>query len=82
MSDGSKKRAHVLKPFKDEGTGQSYKAGETPMIDAGSFGNYQAAELIEPGVVASTAKPRVRTSRAASKTKTASPAKIAGPDRD
>ena len=82
MSDGSKKRAHVLKPFKDEGTGQSYKVGDTPMIDAGSFINYQAAELIEPGVVASTAKPRVRPSRAASKAKAATPVKIAVTDRD
>ena len=82
MSDGAKKRAHVLKPFKDEGTGQSYKAGDTPMIDAGSFGNYKAAELVEAAAVVKATKPKRRPSRAAAKAKSAPPAQTADTERD
>lgn len=45
MSD-SKKRAEVITSFKDEGTGERFEAGATPLIEAGAFDNYEAAGLV------------------------------------
>lgn len=68
MSDTPKKRAHVISSFKDHGTGQSFAAGSTVLIDHGSFANYQAAGLVDvPKVETKTAKPKT------AKPKTAKP---------
>lgn len=44
MSD--RKKAHVLSSFNDIGTGQSFEEGATPLLDAGTFANYEHAGLV------------------------------------
>ncbi len=46
MSD-TRKRAEILAPFNDIGTGERFEVGgDNPLIDAGSFSNYEAAGLV------------------------------------
>lgn len=45
MSD-SKTTAHVVRDFKDAGTGESFKKGDTPKLNAGTYRNYKAAGLV------------------------------------
>lgn len=66
MSDTSKIRARIISSFTDHGTGQSFTAGSTEPIDAGSFANYKAAGLVEaaPAKAAKAkapAKPKARS---------------------
>lgn len=46
MSEPQRKRALVLRSFNDAGTGESFEAEKTVMIDAGAFANYEAAGLV------------------------------------
>jgi len=70
MSDTPKKRAHVISSFKDHGTGQSFAAGSTVLIDHGSFANYQAAGLVDvPKVETKAAKPKTAKPKAPKKSK-------------
>lgn len=39
-------QVQVLKPFKDAGSGQSYKKGQRPEIEEGAAANYEAAGLV------------------------------------
>ncbi len=74
MSDASKKRAYIASRFTDHGTGKQFKVGDTPMLDAGTYANYEAAGLIgTPPVAAkaSAAKPlaKPKAAKKASKPK-------------
>lgn len=40
------KKAFVIHDFTDSGTGESFEAGSTPMIEVGAFANYEAGGLI------------------------------------
>lgn len=58
MSEQAKVKAHVIRDFKDEGTGESFKADSTPTFEAGAFANYEAAGLVrKPGAEDAKAKP-------------------------
>lgn len=46
MTDTPKKRAFIARRFTDRGTGASFEAGATPLLDAGTFANYEAAGLL------------------------------------
>lgn len=46
MTDTPRKRALVVRSFNDEGTGASFQKDDTPLLDAGTFGNYEAAGLV------------------------------------
>lgn len=46
MAETARKKAHILSSFNDIGTGQRFTAGDTPMIDAGAYANYEAAGLV------------------------------------
>lgn len=47
MSDAPKKRkALILQSFEDAGTLEKFTAGDTPLIEIGAFGNYEAAGLV------------------------------------
>lgn len=46
MTESPKKRALIVRNFKDEGTGQRFEKDATPLIDAGAFANYEAAGLV------------------------------------
>lgn len=86
MTDSPKKRALIVRNFKNEGTGERFVKDATPLLDAGTFANYEAAGLVTtpPPVKAAskaqavkTAKPRAKAKAAASKPKskpTAAPA--------
>lgn len=74
MTDTPRRKAHVLAPFADAGTGQAFDVGATPMLDAGAFANYEAAGLVRAHTAADSgtraaAKPkpsaRKRTARKA-----------------
>lgn len=60
MPDTSKKRALILSSFTDNGTGESFTAGDTPLIDSGAYGNYEAGGLVGAPPVATkpAAKPK------------------------
>lgn len=57
MSDTPKKRAFIVRSFNVEGTGERFQKGSTPLIDAGAYGNYEAAGLV-------TAPPATKAARA------------------
>jgi hypothetical protein len=62
MSEPQRKRALVLCPFNDVGTGEKYEAGATVMIDAGAFENYEHAGLVSaPSAVDEDAEARSTT---------------------
>lgn len=42
----ARKRAEIVRSFTDAGTGESFTAGETPMVDAARFANYEHAGLV------------------------------------
>lgn len=68
MTDTPKKRAFIRRNFTDEGTGASFTKGDTPLIDAGAYGNYEAAGLVTAPPVsnaASAPKPAATPKRAA-----------------
>ena len=46
-----KKRAEVISAFNDAGTGERYAIGDTPLIEAGAFANYEAAGLVRAAAV-------------------------------
>lgn len=46
MTLPARKKAHVISSFTDAGTGESFAADDTPMIEAGAFANYEAAGLV------------------------------------
>lgn len=85
MSDVTKKRARILGTFKDEGTGESFKSGDKPLLEAGQFANYEAAGLAEAAPAAKAAarapaKPKSKSkSKAARATKPAVPAQPVQP---
>ncbi|APZ98068.1 hypothetical protein BWQ93_05925 [Sphingopyxis sp. QXT-31] len=66
MTDSPKKRAFIIASFNDNGTGESFTAGETPLIDAGAYGNYEAAGLVgTPPVASKPAKAKAAPKKAA-----------------
>lgn len=71
MSETSKKKGFIVSSFKDEGTGESFTAGTTPLIDIGAYMNYEAAGLVRvpdpprPASKAAPAKAKARTKPAA-----------------
>lgn len=65
MSDATRKRAEIVSSFNDAGTGESFTAGDTPMLDAGVFANYEAAGLVRTPGAAS--KPSTISDSAGSK---------------
>jgi hypothetical protein len=71
MTD-SKKRAEIVSSFTDHGTGESFTANTTPLIDAGAFANYEAAGLVRAPSSAPKAasKPKSATKPKPSKSKT------------
>lgn len=75
MSDPQKKRALILRSFKDEGTGESFEKDATPMIDAGAFGNYEAAGLV--GTPPPAKKAAAKTAPKAARKPAAKPASAA-----
>ena len=63
MTGTPRKRALVARSFTDEGTGESFTKGATPLIDAGAYGNYEAAGLVTAAPVtkaASVPKPAAK----------------------
>jgi hypothetical protein len=62
MSDTTtKKRALIKRDFEDAGTGESFTKGDTLLIDAGAFGNYEAAGLVAtPPAKKAPAKPKAK----------------------
>lgn len=63
MTDTHRKRALVVRSFNDEGTGARFKKDDTPLLDAGTFGNYEAAGLVTaapPAKATSTPKPAAK----------------------
>lgn len=95
MSD-QKKRAHILATFNDDGTGESYAKGDTPLLDAGVYANYEAAGLVgplpattkaaaKPKAVAKAAKPKAKPAARKPKpapTPTPTPAPVITPEPD
>lgn len=76
MTAPAKKKAHIISSFTDAGTGESFTAGATPMIEVDTFANYEAAGLVRPAAVErkpkAPAKPNARTaSRSAARRSTA-----------
>ncbi len=58
MTVTSKKRAYIASRFTDHGTGEKFEVGDTPMLDAGTYANYEAAGLIgTPPPAAAKASP-------------------------
>jgi hypothetical protein len=41
-----KKKALIVTSFTDAGSGESFTANDTPLIEAGAFENYKAAGLV------------------------------------
>lgn len=70
MTAPAKKKAHVISSFEDAGTGESFTADDTPMIEAGTFANYEAAGLVRAATVERqpkpAAKPKASTTRKSS----------------
>ncbi|WP_260597814.1 hypothetical protein [Sphingomonas endolithica] len=58
MSDDKKKRALILSTFTDAGTLERFTEGDTPLLDAGVFANYEAAGLVGAPTPTPAAKPR------------------------
>lgn len=56
-----KKKAFIISDFRDSGTEQNFKAGETREIPEGQFVNYEAAGLVR----APTAEDRAQASKPA-----------------
>ncbi|HEX8585060.1 MAG TPA: hypothetical protein VF680_11685 [Allosphingosinicella sp.] len=56
MAETNRKRAQIVSGFTDAGTGERFEAGSTALIDAGAFGNYEAAGLVS--AAPSPRKPR------------------------
>ena len=82
----SKRKALIVASFRDAGTGESFTADDTPMIDAGAFANYEAAGLVRapdperaPRKRAKPSAGRRRTSAARSPAAPAAPAPAAAP---
>lgn len=71
MTDTPKKRALVVRGFKNEGTGERFAKDETPLLDAGTFANYEAAGLV------TAAPPTKKTEAAPQAKKPRSKAKVA-----
>lgn len=67
------KRAFVISDFTDIGTDTRHLAGTTPMIEAGAFGNYEAAGLVRVPTAADSKAPAKPKAKRARKTKVASP---------
>lgn len=65
MSDHPKKKAHILRSFTDIGTGESFEAGDTPMLSAGAHANYEAAGLIGAPPAGAKAKPARKSTKPA-----------------
>lgn len=65
MTNAARKRAVIVKSFTDAGTRERFTSGETALIDAGAFGNYEAAGLIRAATAEpkSASKTRVKTTR-------------------
>lgn len=67
MTDTPRKRAQVLRPFNDIGTGERFAAGASITLDDGRFANYAAAGLVAaapaPAVETPTAKPAPKAKR-------------------
>jgi hypothetical protein len=82
MSDDKKKRALIISTFTDAGTLERFTEGETPLLEAGVFANYEAAGLVGTPSPTPAAKPRrvapKSAKRAAPKTPTA-PAPVVDP---
>ena len=72
MTDSTKKRAYIARRFTDRGTGETFAAGATPLLDAGTYANYEAAGLIGTPLpapkIATKPKPTTKD-KPASKTK-------------
>ncbi|HET7255564.1 MAG TPA: hypothetical protein VFJ46_17545 [Xanthobacteraceae bacterium] len=59
MTTPARKKAHIVKSFTDAGTGESFKAGDQPLLDPGAFENYKAAGLARvPDATSAPAKPK------------------------
>lgn len=59
MTDTPKKRAFIVRNFTDEGTRESFTKGDTPLIDAGVYDNYEAAGLVSaPPVIKAKRAPK------------------------
>lgn len=61
MTDSSKKRALIVRAFRDAGTGKDYRKGDKPLLDSGAFANYAAAGLVTE---APSPKPKVAPEKA------------------
>ena len=77
------KRALILSDFTDAGTGESFTAGDTPLIKRGAHANYEAAGLVGTPAAAhpaprATTKPKARAKRKAA-TAIAEPAPAPAP---
>lgn len=46
MTDPAKKKAYIIRTFKDAGTDKTFAAGAIEQIDAGAFGNYEACGFV------------------------------------
>jgi hypothetical protein len=46
MTEVARRKAHVVRAFKDAGTGERFEVGSTPLLDAGAYANFEAAGLI------------------------------------
>jgi hypothetical protein len=57
MTD-TRKRAEIVSDFTDHGTGESFTAGDTPLIETGAFENYEAAGLVRTPSPAPPKPPR------------------------
>lgn len=71
MTAPAKKKAHVISSFTDAGTGESFTADATPMIEAGVFANYEAAGLVR--AAAAERKPRTPAKSKATATRRSTP---------
>jgi hypothetical protein len=70
MSDVKNKRAHIVADFNDIGTGEAFKAGDTPLIEAGAYANFEAAGLVRaPDAPKPTPSATAKRKPAASKPK-------------
>ena len=77
------KRALILSDFTDAGTGESFTAGNTPMIESGAHANYKAAGLVGTPAAThptsrTTTKPKAKAKRKAA-TAIAEPAPAPAP---
>lgn len=67
MPTAARKKAHIISSFTDSGTGESFTAGDKPMIDVGTFANYEAAGLVRhaPAPIRSAGSTKRRTAHRA-----------------